>query len=132
MRAPGGGPLVHSGVRAAGGWHGRNPGLAARPGLRGDQAEDGGGAQHGGSQAEGRSVGDRVDQEASGHGPDDGADVPGHLVGRDQGPAAAVLIAAAVLGFVSPETRPGGEAWTLVVPAAGAPDSRGVADAASP
>ncbi len=48
------------------------------------------------------------------------------------GLAAAVLIAAAVLGFVSPETRPGGEAWTLVVPAAGAPDSRGVADAASP
>ena len=48
------------------------------------------------------------------------------------GLAAAVLIAAAVLGFVSPETRPGGEAWTLAVPAAGGPDSRGVADAASP
>jgi MFS family permease len=48
------------------------------------------------------------------------------------GLAAAVLIAAAVLGFVSPETRPGGEAWTLAVPAAGSPDSRGVADAASP
>jgi DHA1 family multidrug resistance protein-like MFS transporter len=48
------------------------------------------------------------------------------------GLAAAVLIAAAVLGFVSPETRPGGEAWTLAVPAAGGADSRGVADAASP
>jgi MFS transporter, DHA1 family, multidrug resistance protein len=48
------------------------------------------------------------------------------------GLAAAVLVAAAVLGFVSPETRPGGEAWTLAVPAAGGPDSRGVADAASP
>ena len=41
------------------------------------------------------------------------------------GLAAAVLGGAAVLGFVSPETRPGGEAWTLAVPAAGGPDSEG-------
>jgi MFS family permease len=48
------------------------------------------------------------------------------------GLSAAVLIAAAVLGFVSPETRPGGEAWTPARHAAGGLDSRGVADAASP
>ena len=48
------------------------------------------------------------------------------------GLAAVVLSAAAVLGFISPETRPSGEAWTLAVSAAGGPDSRGVADAASP
>ncbi len=49
------------------------------------------------------------------------------------GLAAAVLSAAAVLGFIAPETRPGSEAWTPAVPAVGGgPDSRGVADAASP
>jgi MFS transporter, DHA1 family, multidrug resistance protein len=48
------------------------------------------------------------------------------------GLAAGVLIAAAVLGFVSPETRPGDGAWTPAVPAVGGPDSRGVPDAAGP
>jgi len=39
------------------------------------------------------------------------------------GLAAAVLSGAAVLGFISPESRPGGEAWTPAVPAASGPDS---------
>jgi MFS transporter, DHA1 family, multidrug resistance protein len=39
------------------------------------------------------------------------------------GLAAVVLGAAAVLGFISPETRPAGEAWTPALPAAGGPHS---------
>jgi MFS family permease len=39
------------------------------------------------------------------------------------GLAAVVLGAAAVLGFISPETRPAGEAWTQALPAAGGPHS---------
>ena len=71
---------------SAGPGHGR----LARPGLRGGEAEDGGTAQHGGGQPEGRAVGGRVDQEAPGHRADHRADVARHLVGGDQGPAVAV------------------------------------------
>ena len=38
------------------------------------------------------------------------------------GLAAAVLIGAAVLGFISPETRPDGQAWTPPGRAIGGPD----------
>jgi len=48
------------------------------------------------------------------------------------GLAAAVLGGAAALGFVSPETRPGGQARASAGPSVGGPDSRGVADAARP
>jgi len=48
------------------------------------------------------------------------------------GLAAAVLSGAAALGFVSPETRPGGQARAPAGPAVGGPDSRGIAGAARP
>jgi MFS family permease len=48
------------------------------------------------------------------------------------GLAAAVLSGAAALGFVSRETRPGGQARAPAGPAVGGPDSRGIAGAARP